>query len=219
MPNFNHFAAMVYAALRVAEAMLPKAVNGILLVMQTSGLDPEDRSMDPSTPAGVGNLVGKAVIEEQAKDGYNSDGTMGNTYNQRNFSDYTNFIPLNTAYELTNITKWQPLLETNGKGYFTIQTHVTPPAKYAAFKLGASVLNSTDGKGILEEPYSDPVDLNQYQQQTDYVLAVSANLTDKQKMLSEVHNIDLISFTFIENLTIVCLSINLFFVCVSLGMF
>jgi len=49
----------------------------------------------------------------------------GTTINAATYSDNTNFIPANTAYELRDITKWQPLLETNRLGYFQAQTHIT----------------------------------------------------------------------------------------------
>jgi len=179
---------MSYAALRVVEEIIPQAKEGLLLVFQVLNLDPDDISTDPSSPIGVGNLVGRAVIKEQAKDEYNADGRYGNSHNQRNFSDYTNFIPQNDAYELKNITKWQPLMETNGRGYFTIQTHITPQAQNAAFKLGASTLQSDPGSSIgrLEDPWAEPVDMDEYRRLTDEVLEVSANLTDTQKMLAEV---------------------------------
>lgn len=179
---------MAYAALRVVEEILPQGKEGLLQVFQIYDLDPEDMTMDPSSPIGIGNLVGRAVIEEQANDGYNPEGRYGNSYNQRAFADYTNFVPLNNAYELKNITKWQPLMETNGRGYFTIQTHITPQAQNAVFKIGSSALKSDPEApiGRLQEPWSDPVDMDEYRRLTDEVLAVSANLTDEQKMLAEV---------------------------------
>lgn len=192
--------AMSYAVLRVVEEIIPDAKEGVLLAFQAFNLDPEDKSIDPSSPIGVGNLVGRAVIKEQAKDEYNSDGRYGNIHNQRAFSDYTNFIPLNDAYELKNITKWQPLMETNGKGYFTIQTHITPQAQNAAFKLGASALQSDPGASIgrLEEPWVEPVDMDEYRRLTDEVLEVSANLTDEQKMLAEYFDNKFMSFGVLE---------------------
>jgi hypothetical protein len=58
-------------------------------------------------------------------DGWNADGTTpyGTPQAQR-FSDYSNFIPSNTPYQLTDITKWQPLIESKRDGYFVAQTHV-----------------------------------------------------------------------------------------------
>ena len=44
-------------------------------------------------------------------------------------SDPTNFIPTNTPYQVHNVSAWQPLLETNSLGYFTVQTFVTPQAR------------------------------------------------------------------------------------------
>jgi len=44
------------------------------------------------------------------------------------YSDWSGFKPVNTAYDLIDIRKWQPLLETDNHGYFTVQQHVTPYA-------------------------------------------------------------------------------------------
>src|SRR5690606_32087299 len=41
------------------------------------GLDPENNSMDPTTPEGIGNLAAKAVIEARGNDGANQYGDMG----------------------------------------------------------------------------------------------------------------------------------------------
>ena len=37
------------------------------------GLDPDDTSLDPTTPVGIGNLAAKAVIEARLTDGSNQD--------------------------------------------------------------------------------------------------------------------------------------------------
>ncbi|GAX85801.1 hypothetical protein CEUSTIGMA_g13216.t1 [Chlamydomonas eustigma] len=33
------------------------------------------------------------------------------------YTDYTGFAPSNTAYQLSDITKWQPLMESDSRGY------------------------------------------------------------------------------------------------------
>ena len=40
------------------------------------GLDPDDDSVDPTTPVGVGNLAAKTMIEARINDGSNQLGTM-----------------------------------------------------------------------------------------------------------------------------------------------
>jgi hypothetical protein len=58
-------------------------------------------------------------------DGWNEDGTNPDgTPQAQHYSDFTNFVPANTPYQLTDITKWQPLLESARNGYFVAQTHV-----------------------------------------------------------------------------------------------
>ena len=42
--------------------------------MKELGLDPTNKSLDPTTPEGIGNLAAKAVIEARKGDGSNQYG-------------------------------------------------------------------------------------------------------------------------------------------------
>jgi hypothetical protein len=42
------------------------------------------------------------------------------------YRDYTNFVPVNSPYELKDPRYWQPLEISDGKGTITHQTHVAP---------------------------------------------------------------------------------------------
>ena len=83
--------------------------------MRELRLDPENKSLDPSSPIGIGNLAARAVIKARLFDGSNQSGTMkgsdGNPY-----SDYTAYKPVNNADTLTDLKRWQPKYFSDGKG-------------------------------------------------------------------------------------------------------
>jgi hypothetical protein len=83
--------------------------------MKALGLDPDNRSLDPSKPEGIGNLAAQAVLEARINDGSNQNGAIagsdGNTY-----SDYTNYSPVNSADTLKELSHWQPKYFSDGHG-------------------------------------------------------------------------------------------------------
>jgi hypothetical protein len=65
------------------------------------------------------------MLHHTQADGWDELGTTPDgPFQAQPYSDYSNFVPANTPYELKDITKWQPLLEDNRLGYFVAQTHV-----------------------------------------------------------------------------------------------
>lgn len=83
--------------------------------MTEFGLDPDDNSLDPTTPVGIGNLAAKTVIESRFDDGSNQKGKFKNS-SELPYSDYTGYSPVNTADELKDVSKWQPKYFSDGKG-------------------------------------------------------------------------------------------------------
>jgi hypothetical protein len=83
--------------------------------MRERGLDPDDKSMDPSTPVGIGNLAAKAVIDARKNDGSNqygmADGSDGTPY-----EDYTGYAPVNDADNNVDLERWQPKYFDDGQG-------------------------------------------------------------------------------------------------------
>lgn len=79
------------------------------------GYDPDNVSMDPNTPEGVGNLAAKAVIEARKNDGSNQYGTAEGS-NGEPYFDYTHYSPINSVDENTDIDHWQPKYFSDGKG-------------------------------------------------------------------------------------------------------
>ncbi len=79
------------------------------------GYDPMDNSMDPTTPAGIGNLAAKMVIDARRNDGSNQyaevEGSEGRTY-----WDYTQYEPVNPVDQNNDLNKWQPKYFSDGMG-------------------------------------------------------------------------------------------------------
>ena len=130
------------------------------------GYDPNNQSVDPSTPAGVGNLAAKLILASREKDGSNQE---------HRYIDNSNYQPVNPAPpELPKeIDRWQPQLVDNKP-----QSFLTP--HWGQVKPFA--LQSGD-ECRPQDPIAecDPG----FKEQGNYLTEVSANLTDTQKMIAE----------------------------------
>ncbi|GGO87819.1 hypothetical protein GCM10011348_41880 [Marinobacterium nitratireducens] len=189
----NRNVAIIYASYRVLNSLLPqhKATWDAMLI--GAGLDPDDDSQDPNTPIGIGNLAGMAVAAARERDGMNQLGDEGGrTYNRQPYADYTGYAPVNSAYELRNPSRWQPAIVTSGSGIFRVQQFVTP-------QLRKTEPYSYDNPQVFQTPVpfaSNASHRQAYRAQADEVLAVSANLTDLQKMTAELFDDKLRSLGF-----------------------
>ena len=76
------------------------------------GLNPDVTLHHPgSRAAAIGIRCGSALAEIAQTDVLNLLGTIsGQIYNLVPYSDYTNYTPANTAYNLVDKTRWQPLI-------------------------------------------------------------------------------------------------------------
>ncbi|APQ16056.1 vanadium-dependent haloperoxidase [Maribacter hydrothermalis] len=79
------------------------------------GLDPDNNSLDPTTPEGIGNLAAKATIEARKSDGSNQYGDVEGS-NGKAYFDYTYYSPVNSADENNDINRWQPKYFSDGNG-------------------------------------------------------------------------------------------------------
>jgi hypothetical protein len=133
--NTSRNIAALYANYRVVRSVEPGRDTAFRAMMVSIGLDPDDESVDPTSPIGIGNLAGKAVAEFAKHDGMNQLGDIGRKYNGQPYQDYTGFEPVNSAFELRHPSHWQPLLWTHNRrlgggfgdlGIFTVQQFATP---------------------------------------------------------------------------------------------
>jgi hypothetical protein len=180
----NRNIAVIYAAYTSLNAIFPKLRADFDLMMAEAGLDPNNRSEDVTTPAGIGNVASKKVLQARQNDGSNRDGTLGgHKYNPTPYADYTGYQPVNTAYQLKDPSHWQPLL-VDKDGIVKIQQFVTPywgrvtPVSYRSpseFSVSPPVNSNSQNRAA-------------YKAQADEILAASAGLDDQKKMLAEFWN-------------------------------
>lgn len=181
--NRNRNTAIFHASYQVLNSLFPNRKSTWDQMLQDVGLDPNDDTEDSYTAVGVGNRAGKAVVANRINDGMNQLGNEGGcTYNCQPYTDYLGYQPVNTAYELINPSRWQPDLVSLGNGRYHIQQFITPqlrkttpysyrkPKRFRSPKPRASKIRN----------------FKAYKAQADEVLAVSAALTDRQKVAAEL---------------------------------
>lgn len=172
-------AAVAYAVYYAMLEMAPHRAAQWEDMLRAAGLQPVAASENAGTAAGIGHIAARNVVEARRNDGFNQFGDETPGFP---FMDTTGFVPTNTAFEVFDASHWQPILTRQGRsGVYAVQSFVTP--QYS-----------------MTEPYADfdprrfrvpaPVgsnheNLEAYRAQVDEVLEISANLTDRQKMLAE----------------------------------
>ncbi|CEM24731.1 unnamed protein product [Vitrella brassicaformis CCMP3155] len=131
----NRQEAGVHACYEIHRILTPQAAENFAQAMVLMGYNPLDKEPNEKTPAGLGHLMAKEVVEWFKDDGFNKDGTMMHEYNGLAYEDWTEYKPVNGPHKLTYPTYWQPLIEAQGVGgsgerygYNVLQTHITPHA-------------------------------------------------------------------------------------------
>lgn len=178
--------ALVYASYRVLNSVLPDHAADWRDMVVSAGLDPDDSGIDTTTPVGIGNVAGDAVVAAREHDGMNQLGDEGGVvYNRRPYADYTGYTPVNTADELVDPTRWQPLVLSDRVGSYRVQRFVTPQ-----MRLTAPYSYDDPGRFRVPPPWRSQREgargRRAYRAQADEVLAASAELTDHQKMAAEL---------------------------------
>jgi hypothetical protein len=188
--NRNKNTAALHATNQAIRGVVPEREPAFRQLMTAVGLNPDDESEDPTSPVGIGNLAGKAVVAARARDGMNQLGDVGRRYNPRPYLDYTGYRPVNTAYELVNPSRWQPQLtphrRRNGegiadKGIFIVQQFVTPQLRLTK----PHTFRSPRQFRLAPPRHSDHHRRTDYKRSVDEILEASAALTDEQKVMAE----------------------------------
>ena len=191
--NRNLNIAILYSSYHVLNSLFPKFTGLWRTMLENEGLDPDDDSVDLTSPIGLGNVAGQSVVAARIHDGMNQLGDMGDKdYHRVPYSDYTNFKPLNSAYRLIFPSKWQPAIVSDGKGLFRVQQFVTPQMRFV------TPYSYEDPKQFRAPPPRKSMIYNYgwYVQQANEVLEASANMTDEQKMISELFDNKILSLGF-----------------------
>jgi len=191
--NYAMNVAMIYSSYRVLNSLLPQHHNSWREILTSVGLDPDDNQENTDTAIGIGNMAGNAITAIREHDGMNQLGDEGNVkYNRKPYSNYTDYAPRNSAYKLKKPSHWQPAITTTGGGLFKVQQFVTA-------QLGQTLPYSYPAHRRFPAPTpvaSQVKNIDQYRQQADEVLLASANLTDRQKMISELFDNKITSLGF-----------------------
>lgn len=172
--KLNRREAFSYAAYRVLTdlfwiALGPEEKPMFREFMCELGYDPHITTLDVTRPEGIGNLAARMMIECRYGDGANQLATL----HAGAYSDFTNYRPINDATTVTDPGRWQPLL-VKGQLQAFLLPHwgVVKPFALAS----ASQFRPTP-------PHAANVPA--FKEQIDKALAISACLTDEQKMIAE----------------------------------
>ena len=200
--------AMSFAAYRVLVDLFPGQKNLFDQQLQSLGFSPknstENNTTDTTTAAGIGNAAAEALLKVRHTDG-------SNQLNQ--YADITGYQPTNpSGNPINQLDKWTPELLGNPQNP-TPQKFLTPqwgavvpfaldsqsieafrPVAPEPFLLveGATVYFD---EGEIELADGQKVDINRdiigtvinpaFIEQTEQIVAISAGLTDKQKLIAE----------------------------------
>ena len=166
----NKVQAISFAAYDVLTDLFPTQSAIFNSVMASRGYDPKNNSTDLQTPAGIGHAAAQAMLELRHRDGSN----------QRNgYVDTSGYQSANTASQLNDATRWQPLQVPDGKGGFTIQKFLVPHwGGLIPFALASG--DQFRPKVTLPVPGSV-----EYAAQALEAISYSGLLTDHQKMVAE----------------------------------
>lgn len=145
--------------------------------MKELGLDPLNKSLDATTPVGIGNLAALAVIEARKKDGSNQDGEEVGS-NGISYFNYINYKPINSPDENVDINHWQPKYFSDGNGGKFAPECLTP----FWGKVKPIALKSSNQFRPIAPPL---VGSEQLKKEVEEVITLQANLTNEQKALVE----------------------------------
>lgn len=173
----NKEIAISYAAYR---AMTEYYYSDSLLFrnfMKELGLDPENSTLDPSTPEGIGNLAARAVIETRRKDGSNQYGEEPGSSGMP-YYNYVGYEPVNTVDKNIDPNRWQPKYFSDGKGGKFAPACLTPFWD----RVRPVALQSGDQFRPGPPPM---IGSEQLEREVKEVIDMQANLTGEQKALVE----------------------------------
>jgi hypothetical protein len=158
-------------------------------LMASLGYDPNNQTINTDTPAGIGNVACAAVLAFRHGDGSNQLGDL----HPGAYSDWTGYVSVNPAStvpvnpaSVLDPDHWQPLKYDDGatrpiphvitqafvgaQWYRVVPFAMTSPDQFRSFvaQFGPALFGSET-----------------YLQQSADLIALSANLTDEQKMIAE----------------------------------
>jgi len=167
--------AVSFAAYRALVDLFPTQTPLFNDLMASLGYDPENRSTDVVTAAGVGNMVAAAVIAFRHHDGANQLGDL----HPGAYSDYTGYAPVNDPDHINDPNRWQPLRISDGHGGTVTPGFIAPHwGRVVPFAL-------TSDSQFRPPEVGNLFPFGGYRVQAEQILHYSARLTDIQKAIAE----------------------------------
>jgi hypothetical protein len=184
----NKTQAISFAAYRAGVDLFPGSISTVFdPLMRDLGYDGADQATDLSTPAGVGNVAARAVLDFRHRDGANQLGDEPGGIAGVAYSDYTGYVPINDPMDIRapfdptsvhDANSWQPLRYVDGSGNVVTPGFVGAPWHLVTtFALAPGALRSSTGPARYGSA--------QYIDQARDLLRISAGLTDEQKVIAE----------------------------------
>jgi hypothetical protein len=183
----NQEKAISFAAYRAVADLIPGSKSAVFdPLMSKLGYDPKDTSTSRTTPSGIGNVACQAVLDFRHKDGSNQLADVPGGQAGVPYSDYTGYKPVNDPMDLRGAfdpatlkdpAHWQPLTYTDATGKVVTPEFLTPHwGKVVPFAL-------TSGDQFRSPAGPAKSGTDQYKKQAQDLLDLSANLTEKQKVM------------------------------------
>jgi len=173
----NKEIAISYAAYRAMNEYYYSDKELFTDFMKELGLDPNNESLDPNTPEGIGNLAAKAVIEARKGDGANQYGEEEGS-NGVPYFNYVGYEPINSVDSNVDPNRWQPKYFSDGKGGQFAPGCLTP------FWDKITPISMKSGDQFRPGP-PPQIGSEQLEKEVQEVIEMQANLTDEQKALVE----------------------------------
>eukprot|EP00536_Pseudo-nitzschia_multiseries_P018310 jgi/Psemu1/70504/estExt_Genemark1.C_23710002 len=193
--------AIAYAFYYSAVEIVPWSKPVLQPILESFGIlvsNLDIEPVDPSTPWGLAKIVVDEMTASVVEDGWNADGSLSNDYNELPYSDFDLVGENGEVYSKykvkakkkkkknnnsnSNQWHWQPLLESDGKGYFTKQEHVTPFCGFTGrlYGMNREYYNS----------FTSPKPIYDYKKEARYVLRKTKKMAsnDLQKMMLEYYD-------------------------------
>lgn len=173
----NRGTAIGYATFRILLYLFPEDGKWIEAEVRKRKLDPALDSTDPSTAAGVGNLVAAKLVASRRGDGSNHHGDEVGS-NGKAYSDWTYYKCINTPEKVVDPDRWHPIPFSDGKGGTVLVDFLTPHW----YRVKPFALERSDRFRPGPPPKWNS---EQMRSEVDEVIRLNASLNPEQKAIVE----------------------------------
>ena len=141
--NLHEEVALAYAFYYSAIVLIPPSEDIMKPIFESMRLPAsflDFGNPDPSTPWGLAKIAVDEMAAFVEDDGWNADGKLTTEFNPLPYSDFSIVGDNGAAYNPYVVETernddnwpWQPLVDSDGRGFFSKQEHVTPFIGYTA---------------------------------------------------------------------------------------